>query len=179
MSQGVLIRSAMSEFVTPFGGKAPDIDPDAYVDVSARIIGDVVLSEGVTVWPMAVLRADSSSIRIEKGSAILDLALLEAPKGCPVSVGEKALISHRAAIHGAIIESAVLVGIGAIILDGAVIHSGSIIGAGSVIPPGVHIPPNSLVMGIPGKVVRETTPKEQQDILTQLEDLYQKSRLYR
>jgi carbonic anhydrase/acetyltransferase-like protein (isoleucine patch superfamily) len=166
-------------FITPFGGNVPYIHPDAYADVSVRIIGNVILKEGVTVWPMAVLRADCSSIRVEKKAAILDLALLEAPEGRPVSVGEKALISHGAVIHGATIESAVLVGIGAIILDAAVIHSGSIIGAGSVIPPGVHIPPNSLVIGIPGKVVRETTRKEQQDILTQLEDLYQKSRLYR
>jgi len=102
------------------------------------------VEKGASIWPMAVLRASNAQIRIGRGAAVLDLALLEAPEGHPVLVEEEALISHGAIIHGARVQSRALVGIGAIVLDGAVISSGSIIGAGSVIPPGTKIPPNSL-----------------------------------
>jgi carbonic anhydrase/acetyltransferase-like protein (isoleucine patch superfamily) len=82
-------------------------------------------------------------------------------------------------VHGAQVKSGVLVGIGSIILDGAIISSGSIIGAGSVVPPGTRIPPNSLVMGMPGKIVRETTEDERARILAQINYLYAKSRHYK
>jgi carbonic anhydrase/acetyltransferase-like protein (isoleucine patch superfamily) len=169
----------MHELISPFAGKEPRIHSDAQVDLSARVIGDVLLEEGVTIWPMAVLRADSGSIRIGRRGAVLDLALIEAPDGHPVSIGEGTLISHGAIVHGAIIEAAVLVGMGVIILDGAVIHTGSVIGAGSIVTAGTHIPPNSLVIGVPGKVIRETTRSEREDILTEIDGLYRKSRLYR
>ena len=154
----------------------PTIHPDAFVDISARIIGDVFVEQGASVWPMAALRADSAEIRLGKFSAVLDLALLEAPEGYPVMLEEEAIVSHGAIIHGARIQARALVGIGAIILDGAVVSTGSIIGAGSLITPGTQIPLNSLVLGVPGKVVRKTTLQERQIILDQLRELYQKSR---
>lgn len=166
----------MRSWITPYGDKKPRIHPEAFIDVSVRIIGDVQVEKDASIWPMAVLRASNAQIRIGRGAAVLDLALLEAPEGHPVLVEEEALISHGAIIHGARVQSRALVGIGAIVLDGAVISSGSIIGAGSVIPPGTKIPPNSLVLGVPGKVVRETTPQERQGILEQLTELYEKSR---
>jgi carbonic anhydrase/acetyltransferase-like protein (isoleucine patch superfamily) len=169
----------MVKLITPFRNKTPGIHPDAFVDRSARIIGDVTMEEGVSVWPMVVLRADSAAIHIGRNAAVLDLSLVEAPTGHPVTIAEEALISHRAVVHGAQVLGRVLVGIGAIILDGAVISSGSIIGAGSVVPPGTRIPPNSLVMGMPGKVVRETTEEERALILAQIKELYTKSRLYK
>jgi len=104
--------------ITPFDGHAPAIDPEAWVDVSARIIGRVVLEAGVTVWPGAVLRADDEEIRVGRGSALLDLCLLEAPKGHPVIVEAGALVSHQACLHGAVVRSGALVGIGATVLDG-------------------------------------------------------------
>jgi len=165
-----------NRWITPYGGKKPNIHPDAFVDVSARIIGDVQVDKGASIWPMAVLRADSAEIRIGRCAAVLDLALIEAPEGQPVWVEEEALISHGAIVHGARIGSRSLVGIGAIVLDGALICAGSIVGAGSLVPPGTEIPPNSLVLGIPGKVVRKTTPQERQTILEQLEQLHRKSR---
>lgn len=169
----------MAKLITPFRDKKPKIHPDANVDCSARIIGDVIIEEGVSVWPMVVLRADSAAIYIKRNAAILDLSLVEAPTGYSVTVDEEALISHRAVIHGALIQKRALVGIGAIILDGAVVSSGSIIGAGSVVTPGTRIPPNSLVMGLPGRVVRETTEAERASILEQLQELYTKSRYYK
>ena len=165
-------------FVTQFGDKKPLIHNEVYVDVSARIIGNVVADEGVSIWPMAVIRADSAHIVIGRRAVISDFAFIESPEGYPVVIGEEALISHGAIIHGAHIESRSLVGIGAIVLDGAVISSGSIIGAGSFIAAGAHIPPNSLVMGTPGRVIRETKPGEHKNIQQQVELLYQKSRQY-
>lgn len=162
-------------WISSFRGKTPQISEGVFVDVSARLIGDVRLAEGVSVWPMAVLRADSASIVVGWHSAILDQALVEAPEGEPVKLGEESIVSHCAAIHGACIESRVLVGIGAIILDGAVVSSGSIVGAGSIVTPGTRIPENSLVLGSPGKVVRETTQHERRSILDQIEELRLKS----
>ena len=169
----------MVKLITPFYDKYPVVHPDAFVDCTARIIGDVIIEEGVSIWPMVVIRADSESICIKKSSAILDLSMVEAPSTYPVIIDEETLISHRAVIHGAHIQKRALIGIGAIILDGAVISSGSIVGAGSVVPPGTRIPPNSLVMGMPGKIVRETTGEERAFILKQAQELYAKSRYYK
>jgi carbonic anhydrase/acetyltransferase-like protein (isoleucine patch superfamily) len=163
-------------WVTPYQDKLPSIHPDACVDVSVRIIGDVRVEQGASIWPMAVLRADAEMIHVGRGAAILDHALLEAPEGHPVRIGDEALVSHGAIIHGAQIESQSLVGIGAIILDGARVSTGSIIGAGSVVPPGTEIPPGSLVLGVPGKIVRATTAKERASIRDQIQELHEKSR---
>ena len=164
-----------SKMISAFQGKEPRIAATARIDISARIIGDVILDEEVSVWPMAVLRADSGSIRLEPGSAVLDLALVEAPSGFDVTVGREAVVSHKAVIHGASIQPQALVGIGAIVLDGAVVSTGSIIGAGCVVPPGMVVPPGSLVLGLPGKVVRSTTPRERATIVEQAAELREKS----
>lgn len=163
-------------WITPFMDKKPVIHPKAMVDVSARIIGDVQVQEGASIWPMAVLRADSAEIRIGRRASILDLAMLEAPEGHPVWVEDEALVSHGAMLHGASVESRALVGMGAIVLDGAFVSEGSIIGAGSLLPPGTRVPPNSLVLGVPGKVVRETTQQERESIMAQLAELHDKAR---
>ena len=163
-------------WITAFEGRTPQIHPEAFVDVSARIIGDVGLARGTSVWPMAVLRADSDEIRLAARAAVLDLALVEAPTSQPVHIGEEALISHGAMVHGARVESRALVGVGAIVLDGAVVGEGSLIGAGALITPGLKIPPNSLVLGSPGRIIRETTPEDRARLLEQIEELYQKSR---
>jgi carbonic anhydrase/acetyltransferase-like protein (isoleucine patch superfamily) len=160
--------------ITAYRDKTPVIHPKAHVDVSVRIIGDVKIGEGVSVWPMAVLRADSAEIRIEGHAAILDLVLLEAPEAHPIVVEEGAIVSHGAIVHGAKIQTGALVGIGAIVLDGALVSSGAIVGAGSLITPGTQVPANSLVLGVPGKVVRKTTLQERQSILNQLEEIHEK-----
>jgi len=164
-------------WISPYKDKVPSLHPDAFLDISVRIIGDVHVDEGASIWPMAVLRADSDVIHVGRGAAILDLALLEAPEGHPVWIGDEALISHGAIIHGARIQSKSLVGIGSIILDGALVSTGSIIGAGSLVTPGTEIPPDSLVLGVPGKIIRTTTPKERASIIDQLQELHEKSRL--
>jgi carbonic anhydrase/acetyltransferase-like protein (isoleucine patch superfamily) len=168
----------LKSFISPYNGKLPRIQRDAFVDVSARIIGDVLVGEAASIWPMAVLRADSGPIRIGRNSSVLDLALIEAPDGYPVEVGEWSVISHHAVVHGATIGVGCLVGIGAIVLDGALLSEGSIAGAGTVVIAGTIVPPNSLVLGTPGKVVRQTTEEERARTMRQVEELYRKSREY-
>ncbi len=165
-------------FLTQFEDKVPAIHDTVYVDISARIIGDVVIHEGASIWPMVVLRADTSKIVIGRRAVISDFAFIESPEGYPVKIEEEALVSHGAKIHGAHIGSRSLVGIDAIVLDGAVISPGSIIGAGSFIAAGAFVPPDSLVMGIPGRVIREIKPAERDNIQRQIELLYEKSRKY-
>ncbi len=166
-------------WISGFLGRSPRIDPSAFVDISARVIGDVQIEEEASLWPMVVVRADSSSVLIGRRAAILDLALLEAPENYPVTIGPGALISHGAIIHGARVEGSALVGINAIVLDGAVVSAGSMVGAGSLVTAGTHIPPNSLVFGSPARIIRETTVEERAVIQRQVDELLVKSAAYR
>ena len=165
--------------IISFMGKMPELGEDVYVDPSARIIGDVILKRGCSVWPMTVLRADSDRIVIEGEAAILDKVLIESPGPSPLVVGKRSLVSHGAMLHGCTVEEGSLVGIGAIVLDGAVVGKGSIIGAGSVVSPKTIIPPGSLVLGIPGKVVRPLRPDEVERIAAQVDEVKEKARQYR
>ncbi len=167
------------ENIISFMGKTPVIGEDVYIDPSARIIGDVILKRGCSVWPMTVLRADSNRIVIEEEAAILDKVLIESPGPNLLLVGRTALVSHGAILHGCKVDDGSLVGIGAIVLDGAVIGTGSMIGAGSVVSPNTIIPPGSLVLGIPGKVIRPLRPDEAERIAAQVDEVKKKARQYR
>ena len=141
--------------IRPFRGLLPAVPPSAYIDVSAQIIGDVILGENSSVWMNAVLRGDVHQIRVGSGTNIQDCAVLHGMKNrYPVLVGNGVTIGHNATVHGCVVEDDVLIGIGAIILNGARIGAGSIIAAGAVVPERTIIPPRSLVVGVPGKVTR-------------------------
>ncbi len=152
-----------------FAGKMPSIGAGAYIDEDALLIGDVRIGASATIWPRAVLRADDDSIDIGQGSAVMDMAFIEAPRGRPTTVGRGCIVSHGAKLHGCAVGDGVMVGIGAIVLDGAVIESGSIVAAGSVVPPGGQIPPDSLAIGAPAKVTRKVTEEEVQALKDNLE----------
>ncbi|MFH1057288.1 MAG: gamma carbonic anhydrase family protein [Pseudomonadota bacterium] len=169
----------MTSLITPFDGHAPQIHPEAWVDISARIIGRVELAAGATIWPGAVLRADDEAITVGAGSAVLDLCLIEAPTGHPVVIEAGALISHQVCLHGAVVKSGALVGIGAIVLDGAVVGEGALVGAGAVVPPRMQVPAGVLVLGQPAKVVRELKPAERGMVAGQLAELQAKAAIYR
>ena len=139
----------------------PVVPASAYVDVSAQVIGDVVLGENASVWMNAVLRGDVNSIRIGAGSNVQDCAVLHGMRNLyPVIVGERCTIGHNATVHGCVLEDDVLIGIGAVVLNGARIGAGSIVAAGAVIPERTVIPPRSLVAGVPGKVRRAVTDED-------------------
>jgi carbonic anhydrase/acetyltransferase-like protein (isoleucine patch superfamily) len=131
-----------------------------FVHASAVVLGDVVLGSGVSVWPLAVLRGDSDRISVGDDSNIQDGVVVHVDPGVPCVIGARVTVGHRAIVHGATVEDECLIGMGAIILNHAVIGAGSIIGAGAVVREGMQVPPGSLVLGVPGRVVREVTPEE-------------------
>ncbi|HYW50860.1 MAG TPA: gamma carbonic anhydrase family protein [Gemmatimonadaceae bacterium] len=138
----------------------PDVAPDAYVHPRASVCGMVTLAAGASVWAGAVLRGDTDRLTIGAGSNIQDLTMVHADRGVPTTVGERVTVGHRAILHGCTIEDDVLIGMGAILLNRCVIGRGSIIGAGALVAEGIVIPPGSLVLGMPGRVVRSTTTEE-------------------
>ena len=153
--------------VRPYQGTLPVVPASCYIDISAQVIGDVVLGERASVWMNAVVRGDVNSIRIGANSNIQDCAVLHGMRYIyPVIVGEWVTIGHNATVHGCVIGDAVLVGMGATILNDAHIGEGSIVAAGAVIREHTVIPPNSLVAGVPGKVRRALGPEDRELILT-------------
>ena len=133
----------------------PQIGENCYVDESAVLIGDVVLEKGCSVWPGAVIRADLNPIRIGEGSNIQDNCVIHVSKDHSTTIGKNVSMGHNAMVHGATVGDNVIIGINSVVLDGATIGDGSVIGAGAVVKAGAVIPPYSLVVGIPGKVLRE------------------------
>jgi len=144
--------------IRTFQGVTPQIPASAYVDISAQVLGDVILGDYSSVWMNAVVRGDVHHIRIGRNTNIQDCAVLHGMRGLhPVLIGHGCTIGHNATVHGCVLEDDVLIGMGAIVLNGAHIGAGSIIAAGALIPEGTVIPPRSLVAGLPGKVRRATT----------------------
>jgi carbonic anhydrase/acetyltransferase-like protein (isoleucine patch superfamily) len=135
----------------------PSIDPSAYVAESADIIGQVVLSAGVSVWSHVAIRADNEPIVIGRNSSIQESTVMHVDKGSPLTVGENVTVGHQAMLHGCTIQDGALIGMQAIVLNGAVIGRNCLIGAGALVTEGKVIPDNSMVLGSPGKVVREVS----------------------
>jgi carbonic anhydrase/acetyltransferase-like protein (isoleucine patch superfamily) len=135
-----------------------------YIHPSAVIIGNVTLGRDASVWPTAVLRGDTDAIVIGDETNVQDGVIIHVDPGVPVRVGHRVTIGHRAVIHGCTIEDDCLIGIGAIVLNGAVVGTGSVIGAGAVVREGMIVPPGSLVLGVPGKVVRAVDDELRQKI---------------
>ncbi len=139
-------------------------DPTVFIHPAAVVTGDVSLAAHVSVWPMAVIRGDCDKITIGEGTNIQDGTIVHVDYGVPTTIGARVGIGHRAIIHGATIEDDCLIGMGAILLNGVHVGTGSIIGAGAVCPEGMRVPPNSLVLGVPGRRLRDTTPAERERI---------------
>jgi len=139
----------------------PRIHPSAYIDESAQVIGDVHIGEQSSVWCNAVLRGDMYYIRVGDRSNIQDNCVVHTRTGeYPTILEDEVTVGHSVTLHGCYVEHGALVGIGSIVLDDARIGAQSLIAAGSLISPGTVIPPRSLVMGIPGKVIREIKAEE-------------------
>jgi carbonic anhydrase/acetyltransferase-like protein (isoleucine patch superfamily) len=141
--------------IRPYRGKHPQIAATAYIDPSSVVIGDVVIGEDSSIWPLTVVRGDVHYVRIGSRTNIQDGSICHVMRGeYPLVVGDNVTVGHSVTIHGCTIESRCLIGMGAIILNGAVIGTGSIVAAGALIPERTVIPAGSLVMGSPGKVKR-------------------------
>jgi carbonic anhydrase/acetyltransferase-like protein (isoleucine patch superfamily) len=148
----------------PSPGRVPSIHPSAFVHSAAHVIGDVTLGARASVWPTCVLRGDTAPITVGDDTNIQDGTIVHVDRGVPCTIGARVAVGHRAIVHGATVEDDVMVGMGAILLNRVVVGSGSIIGAGAVVREGMVIPANSLVLGVPGRIVRETTIEERERI---------------
>ena len=137
------------------GDKTPQIDADAWVAPGCHVIGDVTMAAGASVWFGAALRGDNEVIAVGAGSNIQENCVLHTDMGFPLTIGAGCTIGHKAMLHGCSIGENSLIGMGATVLNGAVIGKNCLIGAGALITEGKVIPDGTLVMGVPGKVVRE------------------------
>ena len=143
------------------------------------MIGDVSIGRDSSIWFGSVLRGDMNYIKIGSRTNIQDNSTIHVTTDLyPTIIGNEVTIGHNVIVHGCQIEDRCLMGIGSIIMDGAVIGSGSLIGAGALISPGSNIPPNSLVVGLPGKIVRSTTLKEQNEIIERAQHYIDFSKKY-
>ena len=140
------------------------IHPTAYVHPAAVVTGDVTLGAHVSVWPTAVIRGDTDRIVIGAETNVQDGTIIHVDEGVPTTIGARVGIGHRAIIHGSTIDDDVLIAMGAVLLNGVKVGTGSIVGAGAVCTEGMEIPPNSLVLGVPGRIVRQTTDAERERI---------------
>ena len=139
----------------------PSVDPSAYVDESAQVVGDVTIGAESSVWMHAVVRGDVHRIRIGRRSNVQDNVVIHGMlHQHDVAIGDEVTVGHGALVHGCALADRVLVGMGAIILNGAAIGSDSIVAAGALVTEGFTAPPRSLIMGSPAKVRRELTDDE-------------------
>ena len=144
--------------------KKPKNSGENWVAHNATIIGDVTLEKNTSIWFNAVLRGDVENIFIGEGSNVQDGSVLHTDPGCPLKVGKNVTVGHLVMLHGCTIGDNSLIGIGAVILNKAKIGKNCIIGAKALITENKEIPDNSLVIGSPGKVIREVTEEEKKDI---------------
>ena len=150
----------------PCRGRLPVIDPTAYIDPSAQVIGDVEIGEESSVWMNVVIRGDVNHVRIGRRSNVQDGTIVHVMHEThPTVIGDAVTIGHGAIVHGCTVEDRVLVGMGAILLNGARVGADSIVAAGSLVPERVAIPPRSLVMGSPARVRRTLSDSEVASIL--------------
>ena len=143
-----------------FRGFAPEIPASTYVADTASVIGRVVLGEETSVWPGAVIRADSEPITIGEGSNVQDNAVLHVDPGVPMSIGRNVTVGHQVMLHGCTIGDGSLIGIQAVVMNGARIGRHCLVGAGTLVPEGKEFPDGVLIVGSPAKVVRELTPEQ-------------------
>ena len=155
--------------IRTFDGKTPDIAPDAWVDPSAIVIGDVTLGPQSSIWPMTVVRGDIHRIKIGARTNIQDGSVLHVthdsrfnPGGFPLNIGDDVTVGHKALLHGCEIGHHCLIGMGAIVMDGAVIEPYVILAAGSLVTPGKRLEGGHLWRGSPVRKARELTDQERE-----------------
>ena len=163
------------------GGTAPTLpeNGDCFVAPGAQVIGAVTLAEEASVWFNAVLRGDNEPIVIGRGSNIQDGCVCHTDPGFPLTVGSDVTVGHNAILHGCTVGDGTLVGMGAVILNGARIGRNCLIGANALITEGKEIPDNSMVVGQPGKVLREVDERIAAELRRAAEAYRKRQRRYR
>ena len=147
--------------IKQFNSIQPKIGRNVYISENAVVIGDVTLGDEVNIWFGSVLRGDMHYIKVGDQTNIQDNSVIHVTTAVsPTTIGSGVTVGHGAIIHGCTIEDDCMIGMGAIIMDDALIGRGSLVGAGALIPPNMKVPPKSLVIGMPGKVIREVHQEE-------------------
>jgi carbonic anhydrase/acetyltransferase-like protein (isoleucine patch superfamily) len=157
--------------IRDFENILPDLHPDAYVDETALVIGDVTIGKDSSIWPLTVVRGDVNRIRIGANTNIQDNSVLHVshdgpynPGGFALDIGDNVTVGHRVILHGCMIHNDCLVGMGSTIMDGVIVHPYTIIGAGSLVTPGKELEGGFLWLGSPARKVRELTDEERESI---------------
>lgn len=144
-----------------YQGKTPKIAADVFVAEGARVIGDVEIAAGASVWFNTVIRGDVHYIRIGKNTNVQDMSVVHVAAGqYPTLIGDDVTIGHRSLVHACIVGHRCMIGMGSVIMDGAVIGDDSIVAAGSLVLEGKEFPPGSVIMGSPAKRVRDIRDEE-------------------
>ncbi len=156
--------------IQPYQNHKPILGKNVRLHGSATVIGQVTLGDDVSLWPSAVLRGDMAAIRIGNRTNIQDGSVFHTDTGYPAVIGEDCVVGHKACVHACAVGNRCLIGINSTILTGAVIGDECIIGAGAVVLEGANIPARSLVLGVPGKVVRRITDEEVKSILAGVQE---------
>ena len=138
----------------------PSIPDSAWVADSAQVMGNVTLGEHTSVWFGAVLRGDTSTITVGKGSNVQDNSVLHADNGMPLVIGEGVTVGHQVMLHGCTVGNNSLIGIGAIVLNGVKIGNNCLVGAGALVTEGKEFPDGSMILGSPAKAVRMLSPEQ-------------------
>ncbi len=147
------------------GDKSPKIASDVWIAPDATVIGDVDLQAKSSVWFGAVIRGENDSITIGEGSNVQDGCVLHIDPGYPLTLHKNVTVGHKVMLHGCTVQEQSLIGIGSILLNGCVIGKRSLVGANTLIPEGKEFPDGVLILGSPGKVVRELTLEEQNGLI--------------
>lgn len=157
----------------------PQIDESVFIAPGARVIGDVQIGKESSIWFNAVLRGDEAPIKIGARCSIQDNSTCHLFAEAPLTVEDDVTVGHNVILHGCTIRKGALIGMGSTILDGAEIGEYTIIGANTLIPSGKKIPPRSLVIGSPGKVVRELSEKDYELIQLSIDTYVQKGKEFK
>ncbi|MCF8041248.1 MAG: gamma carbonic anhydrase family protein [Desulfarculaceae bacterium] len=156
--------------IESINGKTPLVDPSAFIAPGAVVLGDVELGPEVSVWYGCVLRGDINWIRVGARTNLQDGSVIHVSHtGQGTLVGCEVVVGHRVVLHSCTVEDQVLIGMGAVVLDRAQVGQGAIVAAGAVVPPGMIVPPDTMVAGVPAKVIRPVTPEQRQATVATME----------
>jgi carbonic anhydrase/acetyltransferase-like protein (isoleucine patch superfamily) len=158
---------------------APKMHATAWVAENAQVMGNVALAEDSSVWFGVVIRGDTETISVGKGSNIQDNSVLHADHGMPLVIGENVTVGHQVMLHGCTIGDGSLIGIQAVVLNGAKIGKNCLVGAGSLVTEGKEFPDGSMILGSPAKVVRQLTPEQMEGLKMSAQHYVENARRYK
>jgi carbonic anhydrase/acetyltransferase-like protein (isoleucine patch superfamily) len=155
------------------------VGADHYVAYDATLVGSITLQHAANIWFKVVIRAENDRITIGEGTNVQDGSVLHVDPGYPLTLGRDVTVGHKAMLHGCTVGDGALVGINAVVMNGAKIGAGSLIGANALIPEGKEIPEGVLVLGSPGKIVRELTAEQKASLRQIARGYVERAALYR